>query len=55
MSDGATIAGVSVATIALIISIFCLIWILGHIGVEKKWKYNDSYNSSGIFNGGEYY
>lgn len=54
MTDGATIAGVSVATLALIISIICLVWILGHIGQRKNWPLSNQYSKLGIFEGGMY-
>lgn len=54
MADGATIAGVSVATLALIISIISLVWILMHIGQRKNWPGSSWYGKSGIFEGGMY-
>lgn len=54
MADGATIAGVSVATLALIISIICLVWIMMHIGQRKNWPLSDKYSKLGIFEGGMY-
>jgi hypothetical protein len=55
MADSTTIAGVSIATIALIISLICLGWILLHIGSQRKLPGSDWYNKYGIFNGGKYY
>lgn len=52
MSDGATIAGVSVATLALIISLICLVWIMMHIGQRKGWPGSSTYGKTGLFEGG---
>ena len=52
MGDGTTIAGVSVATIALIISIICLLWILMHIGQRRGWPGSGAYGKTGLFEGG---
>ena len=52
MSDSAAIAGISVATLALIISLVCLIWILLHIGQRKNWIGSSYYKNFDLFKGG---
>ena len=52
MSDSAVIAGISVATLALIISLVCLAWILLHIGQRKEWFGSSHYKNYDLFKGG---
>lgn len=54
-AEGVTILGVSAATLALIISIICLVWIILHIGQRKNWPLSNTYSKLGLFEGGEYY
>lgn len=54
MADSTSIAGVSVATLALIISIICLVWIMIHIGQKKNWPGSSVYKDWTLFEGGKY-
>jgi hypothetical protein len=51
MAEGIEVAGVSVGTIALIISLVCLTWILLHIGQNKKWAGSKYYENIDYFKG----
>lgn len=55
MSDGTTIAGVSVATIAFVISLICLVWIVLHINVLRGGPGSEQLQKTKIFSGSEYF
>lgn len=50
MAEGATIAGLSVATITLIISVICFVWLIGHM----IHNFRNNGGMGGIFKGGKY-
>lgn len=52
MAEGIAIAGVSISTLALVISLVCLMWILFHIGQRKGWLGSGWYGKYDIFRGG---
>ena len=51
MADGASVAGVSLGTIALLISLICLVWIVLHIGQRKDWVGSKYYKDIDYFKG----
>lgn len=54
--DGSTtILGINATALIFVISLFCLIWILMHIGQQKQWPFSDKYGKLGIFEGGNYF
>ena len=52
MTDGVAIGGISIATLALIISIICLTWIIVHVLKVPKPVYDLKVLDREIFHGG---
>ena len=53
MADKTSIAGVSIASIAAIMSLCCFIWLMLHLGTKYEWWGSSWYGQYRAFQGGE--